>query len=495
MGARLALLALLSAVNFAPCVHGARAPYAHKVCAAMAPDETERHPTLGLVLSRPASYEARPAPPGHPGLLLFYAPSDAPRDALAPATLRVYRVAHTGDPAAALERWTLDTFRPRRLEPERSVRERYGRTPHRFAGELVAEDGAARALFVHGWASANDLLVVVGEAEPERARGERRAWERCADSMRFEAPREDTSKRTQWERYYGQRRFSQPEQRVELRMALVEGWEVRDTEHYAILFHGSAGAPLLDLAARRLEVLRERFLRDFPPDGVVDALPVVRICRDRGEYLTYGGESWTGGFFNPNVGELVLYDPREDQAAALDENHPLLGTLHHEACHQYLHSTAGALPLHTWFDEGTAEFYAGARFGGGRLLDLEPLKERAAWLASELTRRDGPSLPELLALDQRTFYADAALHYTMAWSFVHFLRTSTDPAHPRLLATYLDALKAAWRREVDALGRRGMTSANVEAARAAARASALAAFVQRADIEALERSWRATARR
>lgn len=460
-----------------------------------APDETEKHPTEGLVLARPSGYEARPVPPGQAGLVLFYAPSDAPRDVAAPATLRIYRVPHKGDAGLALERWALDTFRPRRLEPERSVRERHGRAPHRFSGELLGADGAPRALFVHGWASAEDLIVVVGEGEPVRAKDERRAWERCADSMRFDERRDDTSKRTQWERYYGQRRFSQPEQRVELRLALVEGWEVRDTEHYVVLYHGVADAPLLDLVAARLEALRARFCTDFPPDGAVDTLPVVRICRDRGEYLTYGGESWTSGFFNPNVGELVLYDAREDVGAALDENHPMLGTLHHEACHQYLHATAGALPLHTWFDEGTAEFYAGARFGGGRLVAVEPLPGRAAWLRSELARRPGPTLDALLGMDQRTFYADSTLHYTMAWSFVHFLRTSPDPTHPRLVASYLAALKRAWRAEVEALGRLGVTTTSLEAARLSARRAALEATFGRVDLESLEAAWRAHARR
>jgi hypothetical protein len=454
-------------------------------------DETEKHPTEGLVLARPSGYEARPLPPGQPGLVLFYAPSDAPRASAAPATLRVYRVPHTGDAAMALERWALDTFRPRRLAPERAVRERDGRAPHRFSGELLGADGAPRALFVHGWASAEDLIVVVGEGETVRAKSERRAWERCADSMRFDERRDDTARRTQWERHYGQRRFSQPAERVEVRLALVEGWEVRDTEHYMVLYHGRADAPLLDLVAARVETLRARFLVDFPPDGAVDTLPVVRVCRDRGEYLTYGGEAWTSGFFNPNVGELVLYDAREDVDAELDENHPMLGTLHHEACHQYLHATAGALPLHTWFDEGTAEVYAGARFGAGRLVALEPLQGRAAWLRSELAKRPGPSLEALLGMDQRTFYADSTLHYTMAWSFVSYLRTSRDPAHPRLLTLYLDALKRAWRAEIEALGRRGVTSAGLAAAKAAARRAALDAALGKLDLAALEAAWRA----
>ncbi|MEZ6015234.1 MAG: DUF1570 domain-containing protein [Planctomycetota bacterium] len=498
-----ALSALLPAAPAAVCAPGmTRVATAQRALAALAApvapapgDETEKHPTLGLVLARPTGYEARPVPPGQPGLLLFYAPSDAPRDAVAAATLRVYRVPYQGDPALALERWTLDTFRPRKLEPERSVRERYGRTPHRFSGELLAADGGARALFVHGWSADGDLVVVVGEGDVVRARTERRTWERCAESMRFEAPRDDIAKRTQWERYYGQRRFSQPEQRVALRLALVEGWEVRDTEHYVVLYHGALDAPLLELVALRLEALRERFLREFPPDGVVDALPVVRVCRDRGEYLTYGGESWTAGFFNPNVGELVLYDAREDASAPLDENHPLLGTLHHEACHQYLYATAGALPLHTWFDEGTAEHFAGARFRAGRLVSIEALSDRAAWLKGQLATTPGPTLDALLHMDQRTFYAAAAMHYAMAWSFVHYLRTEADPQHARLLDRYLEALKREWRREVDQLGRRGVTSASLEAARASARQAALSSALTGVELGALEAAWRAYAGR
>ena len=148
--------------------------------------KTEKHPELGLVVVRPSRYEARAIPPGEEALVLFYAPKDAPKDKVSPATLRVYKAAFRGDPAVAVERWVLDTFRPRRLEPERSVRERYGRKPHRFEGELVTDEGEVRELFVHAWAGPDDLVIAVGEGDSKTARRDRRQWERFADSMKFD---------------------------------------------------------------------------------------------------------------------------------------------------------------------------------------------------------------------------------------------------------------------------------------------------------------------
>ena len=137
-----------------------------------------------------------------------------------------------------------------------------------------------------------------------------------------------------------------------------------------VLFHGPANSPVLGQIAKDLVSVRARFAADMPPDRPIDQLSIVRVCRDRGEYLTFGGSPTTIGYFNPTSQELVLYDGRADKSVAMEADHATLRTLYHEACHQFLFHTASALSPHSWYDEGTAEFYEGSSITAGRVLSL-----------------------------------------------------------------------------------------------------------------------------
>ncbi|MEL6431886.1 MAG: hypothetical protein AAFR54_22150, partial [Planctomycetota bacterium] len=337
-------------------------------------DRTEKYAEYGFSIDRPSRFEARPVPPDVAGLVLVFAPRDAPEDALSPVTHSVFRVDGVGS-AADVRRWIQGTLQPTELEEEREVRKRYGRTPARFVGKYTHPDVGERELFVHAWLGADDAVIFVGECEPKARRRETRSFKRVAKSFRFFTSEEASAQRSEWERRYRRSRLPHIEERIEVGVSLVAGWAVRDTEHSIILFHGPSNSPVLDQVARDLVSVRARFAADLPPDREIDQLSVVRICRDRGEYLTYGGSPTTVGYFNPGSQELVLYDGRTDRSAAMEAGHPTLRTLYHEACHQFLHHTASALSPHSWYDEGTAEFYAGSLIANGRVRDVLPLQE------------------------------------------------------------------------------------------------------------------------
>ena len=302
-------------------------------------------------------------------LLLVHAPKDAPKDRRAPVTHQVFAVEDVAT-AEDVQRWVLRTFQPSELERERSVRKRYGRTPARFTGAFIDGDGEARALFVHGWIEGTGAVVFVGECEPRLERREARVFARIASSFRFFTQAELDEERARWTRRYRRTRLPHVEERIDVASALVDGWSLRDTEHSIVLYHGPESAPVLEQIAGELVAARRRFALDFPPDRPAASLSVVRVCRDRGEYLTFGGNPGTVGHFNPNTRELVLYDAREVREGRLPAGHPTLRTLHHEACHQFVHHTASAVRPHAWYDEGTAEFYAGAMVERGRVTCL-----------------------------------------------------------------------------------------------------------------------------
>jgi len=456
---------------------------------AQALDRTEKHVEHGFSVDRPSHFEARPLPPEDSGLVAVYAPKDAPKDRRSPVTHRVYRVEGVSS-AAAVHRWALQYLQPADFESQRSVRERYGRSPARFTGKLFDGEGMERSLFVHAWLGAGDAIIFVGECEPKRLRRERRSFERASMSFRFFTEGEVAKERAKWEKYYRRSGLAHADARVEVALAMVDGWCLKDTEHSVILYHGSEGEPLLEQFAVNLVAVRKRFEMDFPPDRPIDALSVVRVCRDRGEYLTYGGNPATVGYFYSGTQELVLYDARADRSGPMPNDHPTMRTLYHEACHQFLYHTASALSPHSWYDEGTAEFYSGSVIEFGKVQRVDGLPDRERFLRTELPKGRIPKLEALLRMTQEQFYAEADINYSTGYALIRFLRTARaaqeHPAWSSLQARYFEELRRDWRREAEGLALSGLSGSKYRAAISRSREKALEAALKNVDLSELE---------
>ncbi|MGK0484376.1 MAG: hypothetical protein ACJAQ3_004366 [Planctomycetota bacterium] len=455
---------------------------------------TDKHAEHGFSLAVPSSFEARPVPSEQPGLLAIYAPKNAPKDRRSPVTHSVWRIelGSAGRDAAGLvtQRWLLDRLAPTRLESVRSVRRRYGRDPIRYEGATLNKEGVEEALFVHGWVGDTDVTIFVGQCEEKLLRLENRAFDRTAMSFRFFTEAETEASRQKWTRHYRRTSLAHRDERIEIASAAVDGWAIRDTEHSIILFHGPSNSPVLAQMASNLVAVRRRFAQDFPPDRPIDALSVVRVCRDRGEYLTYGGNPNTVGYFHPRVQELVIYDAREDPSESMPNDHPTMRTLYHEACHQFLHHTASSMSPHSWYDEGSGEFYAGSVIQSGSVKEIEGLEDREAYLRRPDVQGRLPKLEALLSMTQEQFYADADVNYSMGYAFVRFLRTS-EAARLRLewksLPTrYFETLRTKWRREAEKLALSGLSGPGYDRAVATSREDALAASLKGVDLDQLE---------
>jgi hypothetical protein len=449
-----------------------------------AQSHSERHPALGLTLKRPRSYDAVPVPPREEYVKLRYVRTadEGARDVDPTLLIAVLpRSAALDDTRRYLEY----ELRPRAREEQRAGATRFGHRPVRFEYEARDADGHELRGFVHGWEGRERTVIVHGFSAPEDFVEEARVWRRVAETLELATPRGDARARLEWGRYYGQRRLLGVEARIDARLSLVDGWAARDTQHYIVLSHDVDP----DLAARiaaDLEVLRGEYPRRLGGDEAAYAVGVVRVCKDRDEYLTYGGLANAVGYFSPAEGELVLYDTGDEEQT--------VWTLYHEALHQYVFHAAGGLAPHPWFDEGNGEY-----FGSARVVDGRVAAYRAHPIHVQLVQRalaDGTAAPlaELFAMSQADYYANGQVHYPQGWSVVHFLREADGGARWRgLLERYYATLERAWRVRRAQLVTDG-AAPDWGAARDAVRAEALAAALKGVDLGALEEAWARWAR-
>lgn len=432
---------------------------------------TESHPELGLRLTRPVHYSGVPVPPRETRIRLSYGePGTSKRLAVV--------VLDAGDEPADTRGYLAQVLQPDSFEVLRSGASRFGMRPARFRFERRDRHGAALEGLLLGWEGEQRSVLILGEAHAALFVDESRHWERVAETLRIQLPRQDERERNRWTRFYSQRRFLGAERRIEERLDLVEPWTARDTKHYLVLGNTPNGA-FLDRVAADLEILRPRLVADFPATGPGnDAAAVVRVCADREEYLAYGGISSGQGYFSASEAELVLY--------VGDSEANTLQTVYHEAFHQYVYHSSGEVAPASWFDEGVSEFYAGARIRAGRVTGVEPLMAHISFLQQAQAAGELRSVEALMGLSQAAYYANPALHYAQGWGLVSFLRSSPEARRNRqwsgLLERYYQALGRAWEVEHAAWP--------AAVARERARMQAHQAAIRGVDIDRLDGAYR-----
>jgi hypothetical protein len=178
---------------------------------------------------------------------------------------------------------------------------------------------------------------------------------------------------------------------------------------------------------------------------------VVRVVKDEEQYYSYGGPHGSAGYWSPGQQELVIYD---DKAQGGRRN--TWATLNHEAFHQYIFYFFGALSPHSWYNEGTGDFYSGYQLKNGKFeLKAFDWRER---LIQQLMRGSGTDrsgnaadcvpLKKFVRMTQAEYYEGKSVgnNYAQGWSFAFFLRTGAkkarcwNPAWNSILDTYLRVL-------------------------------------------------------
>lgn len=233
---------------------------------------------------------------------------------------------------------------------------------------------------------------------------------------------------------------------------LPPGWSHSRTKRYLFLYDADKG--FVKELEERIEAMRDQYEKDYPPDKPITAVSIVRVCGNRDTYLGYGGSSGSGGYWYWVARELVVfnYPPKEFTLAVIN----------HEAFHQYIYYFYGQLSPHSWYNEGTGDYYAGAKisksnkvigFGDapGGIGRLQDIKEGARLLAEGKSKEAGAAAPPraLMKFHQAEYYGgagyDGGLCYAEGWALVSFLRQgkNLDPKWQRVLPDYLRNLLAA----------------------------------------------------
>jgi Protein of unknown function (DUF1570) len=454
---------------------------------------TEKHMELGLSITRPSNYERLPVRPRERFGVLAYVEQVTPAQEAAGvprANLDIYVVPRgSGEVIDDAEGFVQGVMAPVSSKVLRAGRQRYGYQPLRWELELVQE-GVPLAGWVHAWQGPTRAIVVVGRCDPAKLGAEQRGWSKAAETMRLFDPVRGGTTRAKWERYYaGRRGLVGIEHRVQARLSLVEGWQALDSEHYIVLSHGVEESFVRELSLA-VESLRGEFAKLCPPDGVLDQVATVRVCRDEPEYLAYGGWLGSVGYWSPGEEELVIFDARAQAAPGVDGTHYTRAVLFHEAFHQYVYYAADGIAPHPWFNEGMAEHFGGARLDGRSFRGVEPNRYRLENAQALLTQGSAYPWATVTTLEQQEFYADSARLYAQGWSMVHFLASSAEAQrHPDwrgILPTYFRNLRGAWTYERRRLG----PQSSVEAARRRARERARSVAFEDVDLAKLEAAWR-----
>ncbi|MEO1698206.1 MAG: hypothetical protein AAFU73_12985 [Planctomycetota bacterium] len=142
----------------------------------------------------------------------------------------------------------------------------------------------------------------------------------------------------------------------------TDGWRAigTDSKRFVLLVHND-DKRFLKALVKRLEVSRDIYEKDFPPPPSFDAVSIVRVCKDRAEFQSFGGVGGgTAGYFSPSSAELVLFDAKD-----VDRN-TTFAVASHEAFHQYCHFLFNESEAHRWFDEGHGDYYGGLKVQGKR---------------------------------------------------------------------------------------------------------------------------------
>ena len=173
---------------------------------------------------------------------------------------------------------------------------------------------------------------------------------------------------------------------------------------------------------------------------------VVRVCKDVDEYYKYGGPPGTGGYWSWPSEELVIFDDKMNRGTDFTWN-----VLNHEAFHQYIFYFYGNLAPHSWYNEGTGDFYSGFDYKRKKFQE-KPENGRLRNIQSIIGEGRHVPLQEFVSWSKSQYYGsnDRGLAgyecYAQGWALIWFLRTGKEDAKKwndswnGILDVYLDTL-------------------------------------------------------
>jgi hypothetical protein len=221
---------------------------------------------------------------------------------------------------------------------------------------------------------------------------------------------------------------------AEITKRTTAGWWFKESENYVVLTSlPQAKEEMILEIMSRLKKIRRQYEKDFPPPQKIEAVSIVRICKNREEYLNYGAPQGSAGYWSPMQKELVMYMEGQKDF--------VLSVLNHEAFHQYIYYCFGELSPHSWYNEGFGDYYAGATFDGPNAV-IKKFKWRVDGIKSAIGQKTHVPIKDIIKYSQAQYYANADLCYAEGWSIIYFLKRGLPKGHPyeKILATYFETL-------------------------------------------------------
>jgi hypothetical protein len=277
--------------------------------------------------------------------------------------------------------------------------------------------------------------------------------------------------------------------RLQAEVARTPGWNLFESPNYFVVSN-NRDEDFVEELMSRLEAIREVYEQDYPVEKAIEArrknaareqetqakkeertpdedeaqrtaaekadpmeqsrTSVARVCATQDEYHSYGGPRSTSGYWASGHEELVLYDAQANQG-----RNSTWMTLNHEAFHQYIFYFYGNIAPHSWYNEGTGDYYAGYQLDGRGKFQLDKNSNRVRLVEQNLSQGKYCPLKEFVRWTQAQYYervpndygVDVFDAYAQGWSFIYFLRTGKkskakgwNAAWDSILDTYLDAL-------------------------------------------------------
>lgn len=302
--------------------------------------------------------------------------------------------------------------------------------------------------------------------------------------------------------FYDGKNFRDPIFRADARRAMLKQWKAKDTENFFIVYH-TDNTKLINQVAGDLEAIRPLYQKYFPAKKPIEAVSVVRICKDLDEYHKYGGPAGSGGYWNWVAKELVLFDYSAVPPSAVTQSRHMSEkdsyiVLYHEAFHQYIYYAAGQISPHSWFNEGLGDVFSGTVIydDSFKVKEVGPSRWRVNVVKDAEAGDKWIPLKELIKAEQHEYYnrAKVSVMYAEGWAFCYFLMIAKDGGQKNaqwaaIIPNYYESLKAAYEKRMNLLDS-SSSIGDRQKAEKDARDEALEKTFKDIDLEALETAWR-----
>ena len=365
-------------------------------------------------------------------------------------------------------RWKIED-----TETEKANRRAESFTPLRYT--LKAGNPTDKyAAWAYAFENDERIILFLGQAHQTMVDDHVKIWEKMLKGVELKASVDPNALIEEIKsKYYGGRKgekYLDVDYRANVRAALVKGWEADDTENY-IYVYSTKDEPLLRAIKKELEAIRKWYVKLFPPVGEITAVSTVRICKDRDEYMAYGGPPSSGGYWNSAAEELVFYDYEDKKGEGKGSGKADTRiVLYHEAFHQYIYYSTGELPPHSWYNEGTGDYFSGAKISGSKVTKIGVNPWRVAYIQQAIERDKYVPWSEIIKYEQAEYYRNAGLCYAQGWSMIYFLRESKAAQKHEVWSQindkYFNELKRAYNEALEAYddpGRGERAQAGLEA--------------------------------